>query len=80
MTNLFNQLNPLSQRLPNNVQNMIQMFKGINNPQAMVQQIMNSNPQLKAVIDTAGGNPEKAFRDMAKQMNVDPDEIIKMLK
>lgn len=56
------------------------MFKGLNNPQAFVEQAMNNNPQLKSVLQMAGGNPEQAFRNMAKQMNVDPDEIISMLK
>ena len=80
MNKLFNQLNPLSQRLPNNIQQMIQMYRGLNNPQQMAQQMLQKNPQLKSLIDAAGGNPEKAFKDMAKQMNVDPDELIGMLK
>ena len=80
MNNLFKQLNPVGNAIPNNVKQMISMFKGLNNPQAMAQQLMSKNPQLKAVIDAAGGNPEKAFRDMAKQMNVDPDEILNMIK
>ena len=59
---------------------MIKMFKGMNNPQAMIQQALNNNPQLKSILDAAGGDPEKAFRDMAKKMNVNPDDIINMLK
>lgn len=80
MNKLFSQLNPLSQRLPNNIQQMIQMYKGITNSQQIAQQMLQKNPQLKSLIDAAGGNPEKAFRDMAKQMNVDPDELIQMFK
>ena len=80
MNKLFQQLNPTSKLLPNNIKQMISMYKGLKNPQAMIEQTLNNNPQLKAVIDAAGGNPEKAFRDMAKQMNVDADEIINMLK
>lgn len=59
---------------------MIQMYKGLNNPQQMVNQMLEKNPQLKAMIQSANGNPEQAFRNMAKQMNIDPDEFIKMLK
>lgn len=70
----------LLNKLPNNVQMMIKMFKGMNNPQALIQQALNNNPQLKSVLDAANGDPEKAFRDMAKKMNVNPDEIINMLK
>ena len=80
MNKLFQQLNPISRQLPNNIQQMISMYKGLKNPQAMVEQAINNNPQLKSIIQAAGGNPEKAFRDMAKQMNVDADEIINMLK
>lgn len=83
MNSLFNQLNPkqsLANSLPNNVTNMIRMFKGLKNPEAFIQQAMQNNPQLKSALQMANGNPEQAFRTMAKQMNVDPDEIISMLK
>lgn len=83
MNKLFQQLNPkqsLANALPNNVTNMIRMFKGLKNPQAFIQQAMQNNPQLKSALEMANGNPEQAFRNMAKQMNVDPDEIIAMLK
>lgn len=81
MNNLFQQLNQ-SQRmsLPNNVKQMINNFKMLNNPQAYIQQQLNNNPQFKSVIQASNGNYEKAFRDMCKQMNVNADEIINMLK
>ena len=83
MNNLFQQLNPkasLANSLPSNTMNMIKMFKGLNNPQAFVQQAMQNNPQLKSALEAANGNPEQAFRTMAKQMNIDADEFINMLK
>ena len=84
MNKLFQQLNPTVSpaklQLPNNIKNMINAFKGVSNPQAMVQKLLNENPQLKALIEAANGNPEQAFRNMAKQMNVDPEEIINMLQ
>ena len=79
MNSLFQQLNPTRQ-LPANLKQMISNIKNISNPQAMIQQMANQNPQLKAVLQAANGNYEKAFRDMARQMNVNPDEIINMLK
>jgi len=79
MNSLYSQLNP-TRPLPANIKQMAQMLKGMNNPQAMIQQMANQNPQLKAVLQASNGNYEKAFRDMAKQMNVNPDEIIGMLK
>lgn len=83
MNKLFQQLNPkqnLANALPNNVTNMIRMFKGLKNPQAFIQQAMQNNPQLKSALEMANGNPEQAFRNMAKQMNIDADEFIAMLK
>lgn len=80
MNSLFQQLNPINQQLPSNLKQIISMFKGIKNPQAMLNQMAQSNPQLKAILDASGGNYEQAFRNLAKQMNVDADEIIKLLK
>ena len=80
MSNLYQQLNPLSQRLPNNIKQMIQNFKMVTNPQAMVQEALKNNPQLKALLEASNGNAEQAFKSMAKQMNVDPNEILSLLK
>lgn len=82
MNNLFQQLNQNQQRmsLPNNVRQMINNFKALQNPQAYLQQQLNSNPQFKSLIQASNGNYEKAFRDMAQQMNVDHNEIINMFK
>lgn len=79
MNPLYQQLNPKIS-LPENVKQMITKFKSLSNPQSMVQNLIDSNPQAKALIQAANGNPEKAFRDLAQQMNVDADEIINMLK
>ena len=80
MNNLFNQLNPISRSLPSNIKQMISMYKGISNPQAMAQKLLQENPQLASLIQAANGNPEQAFRSYASKMGVDPNEIIKMLQ
>ena len=80
MNNLFNQLNPISKSLPNNVRQMISMYKGISNPQVVAQKMMNENPQLASLIQAANGNPEQAFRSLANKMGVDPEQIIALLK
>ena len=79
MNSLYKQLNQ-TKPLPNNIKQMAQMFKNVSNPQQMISKAMNENPQLKAVLQASNGNYEKAFRDMAKQMNVDADEIINLLR
>ena len=79
MTSLYQQLNPQNS-LPNNVMNMIKTFRNMKNPQVMIQQMLQKNPQVNSLIQAANGNPEKAFRDLAKQMNVDAEQIIQALK
>ena len=79
MNQLYKQLNPTNS-LPNNVLDMIKTFRNMQNPQLMVQQILQKNPQINSLIQAANGNPEKAFRDLAKQMNVDAEQIIQAIK
>lgn len=81
MSRLYQEMmGPQKLQIPANIKNMIQMFKGLKNPQALIDTAMKNNPQLKSIIDASNGDYEKAFRDMAKQMNVDPEEIIKLFK
>jgi len=79
MNQLYKQLNPTNS-LPNNVMDMIKTFRNMKNPQLMIQQMLQKNPQVNSLIQAANGNPEKAFRDLAKQMNVDAEQIIQALK
>ena len=78
MSNLYRQLNPTRQ-IPGNVKDVIAKIKGLSNPQAMIEEYANKNPQIKSLIQAANGDPERAFRNLAQQMNIDPDEIIKLL-
>lgn len=53
------------------------------NPQAMLGQMLQNNPKMKEVqklLEESGGDPEKAFRAKAKDMGVNPDDIINLLK
>ena len=59
---------------------MVSLFKGLRNPQALVEKVVNDNPQIKSALEMAGGDPEKAFRTMAQKMNVNPEDIMNMLK
>lgn len=76
--------NPILQRMNiNQIKQMINMFKGVNNPQALLQSMIAKNPQLQSVmnyINQNGGNPKEAFYKMAQEKGIDPEEIIKMLK
>ena len=65
------------------VKQMMGMMNGVQNPQAMLNQMMGNNPQLKQVMDyiqQSGGDPKTAFYSMADKMGVNPQDIIDMLK
>ena len=79
MNPLYQQLNP-KMSLPSNLKNMVSKIKSISNPQSMLQNMLSNNPQAQSIVQAANGNYEKAFRDLAQQMNVDGDEIINMLR
>lgn len=58
------------------------MIKAARNPQAAMMGMLSNNPQMKQVktiIDQHGGDPMKAFREMAEQNGLDPDEILSMI-
>ena len=83
MNNLYQQLSQTASpklQLPNNIKNMINAYKTMKNPQAMMDKILNENPQIKSLIQAANGNPEQAFKTLANQMGVNPDEVMSMLK
>ena len=79
MNSLFQQLNPARQ-LPNNLKQMVSMIKGVNNPQMMLNEMARKNPQLQSALQASNGNYEQAFNNLAKQMNINPEEIINLLK
>ena len=60
----------------------MQWMKAMSNPKEMVNQMLKNNPQaseIQKLIDQNGGDVEKTFRQRAKEMGVDPEEIIKAL-
>lgn len=71
--------NPMMEK----VKQMMSMVKASQNPQAMLNQLMMSNPNLKQAMDIiqeSGGSPATAFYSMADKLGVDPQEIIDMMK
>lgn len=82
--------NPMLQALRNNptnnlsqIKSMMNMVRSAGNPQAMLQSMVQNNPQMKQVMDLvsqSGGDPKTAFYRMAEEKGVDPDEILSLLK
>ena len=65
------------------IKQMMQMVKDAQNPQAMLQSLAQSNPQLRQVMDVvqqAGNDPQKAFYAMCQQKGIDPNTILNALK
>ena len=65
------------------VKRLLNLVRSSQNPQAMMYQMMQNNPQLKQAVEYInqnGGNPRDAFYALAKERGVDPNEILNMLK
>ena len=76
---LYNQLN--KNQLSQN--NMINMLKNIKNPQQLIMNMANSNPQVVSVlkeVQANGGNAKDLFYRKAKEMGVDPNSILNNLR
>ena len=59
------------------------MLKTAQNPQAMLNQMMMSNPKLKEVMDIVnqyGGDPNKALEEVSKQYGVTSQDLYDLLK
>ena len=76
---LYNQLN--KNQLSQN--NMISMLKNIKNPQQLIMNMANSNPQVASVlkeVQANGGNAKDLFYRKAKEMGIDPNSILNNLR
>lgn len=65
------------------IKNMIGMIKAAQNPQAMINQMMMNNPNMKQVmqiVNQYGGDANRAFQDMAQKNGINPQEIFDMIK
>lgn len=74
--------NPVNSNL-SQIRNMLNMVRSAGNPQAMLQSMIQNNPQMKQVmgiINQAGGDPKTAFYRMAEEKGVDPEQILSMLR
>ena len=71
--------NPMTAR----IKQLMGMVNSAQNPQAMLNELMTSNPNLKEVMDyiqQSGGNPKTAFYSMADKMGVNPQDVLDLLK
>ena len=74
-------MNPLFQMLGgNNASPIKNIISAIKNPQAYVQSQMQSNPQVAQLIRQNGGDAKQAFYNLANQMGIDPNEVLKNIR
>lgn len=60
---------------------MMTMIQTAQNPQAMLNQMIQNNPQLKQVMDVInqhGGDIDKAVRTVAEQNGLKPEDVMEM--
>ena len=65
------------------IQQLKQQMSAYQNPQAALNQILMSNPNVANAmnfIKQNGNNPQVAFMNLAKQMGVDPQEVLRELQ
>lgn len=85
MNSLYQQMMG-NQSLPPNlaqIKQLMNVFRNAKNPQQMITNMANQNPQIKQVMDmvqNSGKSPKDLFYEMAKQKGVDPNQILNMLR
>ena len=85
---MLNQLNQQSGRSLlspnlNQIKQYINLFKNAGNPQVLLQNMIQSNPQVRQVmqfVQQNGGDAKAAFYKLAQEKGVNPDQILNMLK
>ena len=75
--------NPLNPQAIQQVKGVMNQIKMAQNPQYALTQMFLNNPQLSQVINfikSSGGDTQRAFYALAKQMNVNPQDVLNQLK
>lgn len=65
---------------PQQIKQMWNNLRAINNPQAMIQQALQRNPQVQQLIQLSNNDPKQAFYNLAEQKGINPNDILDILK
>ena len=85
MMDILKQINGAAMRGNPMIAKIKQMFgavKAARNPQAALMGMMGNNPQMQQVMNIVkqhGNDPMQAFRAMAEENGLDPDELLSMI-
>lgn len=69
--------------VPPQVRQLISLVRSSGNPQAMLAQLMQTNPQMRQVMELIqkhGGDANKAFYALAEEKGINPQEILDLIK
>lgn len=78
---ILNQNNPLSHN--NNLKQFIMNIKNNPNPQQLLLNYIQSNPQAQNIyniLQNSNKSPKELFYQLASQKGIDPDTILQLLK
>ena len=62
---------------------MMNMVRTAQNPQAMMNQLIQGNPNMQQAMDlirASGNDPKRAFYALAEQKGINPQEVLDALK
>lgn len=63
------------------IKQMMGMIQAAQDPMVALNQMSQNDPRIKEVMDMVKGkNPEQVFYDKCKEMNINPDVILGMLR
>lgn len=82
MANLLSSLFPQPQapQINPQFQQVMQLFRSAQNPQAVLQTLAQKNPQMQQIMQMcAGKNPRDVFVQACKQRGIDPQQAMQQL-
>ena len=72
---------PFNPQTMQQIRNMKAMLQGSSNPMAVFQSLAQMNPQINQLLQMCQGqNPKDIFYAQCKQIGINPDEFINMIK
>lgn len=55
-------------------------FQQASNPNYIIQEMLNQNPEVRTLLQQNNGDPKQAFYALAQQRGVNPNDILGMFK
>lgn len=62
------------------IKQLAQLLKSSGNPQMMIYNLLNQNPNVSQMMNNFGGDPKTTFYNLARQRGIDPDQFINTIK